>query len=226
MHAPPQTTKTVVVGSIVVTTLDWSQLDGTRPHDPRLESSRHVRISASRFPSFWIPANRPNMLGNMTPGQSTHMRTRTQQWHKSRNALTRTENHKHPKQVSLDATCEGFSQRTKVANTSWTTETANSATHAYHRWSCFFLPNSLSQSWRLDNPFRCDVQFNIDKIASRANQNWSIANIQIKIRWTRHQNDLNKEIMWRQYHDDSEPTICWKNHRSCQTRVDCFTCNS
>ena len=109
-HAPPQTTKTVVVGSIVVTTLDWSQLGGTRPHDPRLESSRHVRISASRFPSFWILANRPNMFGNMTPGQSTHMRTRFQQWHKSMNALTRTENHKHPKQVSLDATCEGFSQ--------------------------------------------------------------------------------------------------------------------
>ena len=93
-------------------------------------------------------------------------------------------------------------------NTSWTTETANSATHTYHRWSCFFLPNSLSQSWRLDNPIRYDVQFKNDKIASRENQNWSIANIQIKIRWTRHQNDWNKEILWRQDHDDSEPTAC------------------
>ena len=86
-----------------------SNRGGTHPHDPKLESSRHMRINECRVPSFWIFANRPNMFAIMSAGQSTQMRTRIPQWHKSMNAITQTENHKHPKQVSLVAACERFS---------------------------------------------------------------------------------------------------------------------
>ena len=78
----------------------------------------------------WIFANRPNMFAIMSAGQSTQMRTRIQQWHKSMNAITRTENHKHPKQISL----ERFSM-TKVPNTSWTIDNLVAQIFTLQRWN-------------------------------------------------------------------------------------------
>ena len=119
----------------VVAPQNKSHRGGTHPHDPRLESSRHMRINACRVSSFWIFSNRPNIFAIISAGQSTQMRTRIPQWHKSMNAITRTANHKHPKQISLGAACERFSILTKVPNTSWTIDNLMAQIFTLQRWN-------------------------------------------------------------------------------------------
>ena len=116
----------------IVAPQNKSHRGGTHPHDPKLECSRHVRINVCRVPSFWFFAN---MFAIMSAGQSTQMRTRIQQWHKSMNAITQTENHKHPKQISLDAACARFSPLTKVPNTSWRLDNLVAQIFTLQRWN-------------------------------------------------------------------------------------------
>ena len=51
------------------------------------------------------------------------------------NTIARTANHKHPKQISLDAACERFSTLTKVPNTSWTIDNVVAQIFTLQNWN-------------------------------------------------------------------------------------------